>query len=790
MRRSAHLLTLFLLAAVFSGTANGDEKPTAPLPPIVHPNQSEGQGPIEASAALNVPPSLETSTQKATASEPVTTSDTTPEESDSANSPAQNSEQPEESEPVLTPQEENSSASPEASPATSLGTLADTSAVDSVDAAKNDLTIAQPELALLDPLYLRARQAFDQRKLEKLVPLVSFLQTHELHDYPELWVLILKLRGAPEDTSLRQAFESFIERHQGEYVGERAMVEYLRIVAETLEPKTYLAWFKRLAWNQDDPELAAWQAIHSLTLGTPSQARALSAAKRLFRDSSATTRPVLRLLGDRIVALDPAWAWSRVVVLLQKGSNAETKYALDALPANERPASLKELSRILERPDAWLKRQKQLNKIPARLAVFAALRLARSNPEGAARLAEAAVDPRAARFWRALVWSRIGFTAMSRLHPQAWEWFCRAPGGAATLEQRPDITVRSEQLLAWRARAALRAGDWRSLESLIQRMPEVLRHEETWVYWRGRALQTLGQPKAAKAAFESIAPRMSFYGKLASAELDLSASFPKTPLATLPSEEAIRRWDNNPSLNRALAFYRMSLYASGHREWNWALRGLTPPELLSLAAWAQEKRILHRMINTSDRSGTSLILVNQRYPRPHFSVVSRYCAERDLPSSWVYGLIRQESRFMPTANSSVGARGLMQIMPGTARWTARRLNMPKKLDLADLETNVSLGTGYLKMLYDAFGGNYIAATAAYNAGPRRAQIWLNNIAGDEMEAAIFIETIPYFETREYVKNVLANMQNYAALDEKAAENFRTFLGTVRAEHSNRPLNLP
>lgn len=783
MRRSAHLLTLFLLAAVSSGTVHGDETPAVAQQSLVRPDLSEEPGHQDGPPSLKVaPPSSETSTQETTATEPVTASEATPEESDSANAPEQSSEQAKANESAIAPQEERPLTSPEAS--------ADISAADRVTAAENDLTIAQPELGLLDPLYLRARQAFDQRKLEKLIPLVSYLQTHELHDYPELWVLVLKLREAPEDTSLRQAFESFIERHQGEYVGERAMVEYLRIVAEKLEPKTYLAWFKRLAWNQDDPELAAWQAIHSLTLGTPSRARALSDAKRLFRDSSATTRPVLRRLGDRIVELDPAWAWSRVVVLLQKGANAETKHALEVLPANERPAPLKELSRILERPDAWLKRQKQLNKIPARLAVFAALRLARSNPEGAARLAEAAVDPRAARFWRALVWSRIGFTAMSRLHPQAWEWFGRAPGGAATLEQRPDITVRSEQLLAWRARAALRASDWRSLESLIRRMPEALRHEETWVYWHGRALQALGRPKAAKAAFESIAPRISFYGKLASAELGLPASFPKAPLETPPSEEAIRRWDNNPSLNRALAFYRMSLYASGHREWNWALRGLTPPELLSLAAWAQEKRILHRMINTSDRSGTSLVLVDQRYPRPHFSVVSRYCAERDLPSSWVYGLIRQESRFMPTANSSVGARGLMQIMPGTARWTARRLNMPKKLNLADLETNVSLGTGYLKMLHDAFGGSYIAATAAYNAGPRRAQIWLNDIVGDEMEAAIFIETIPYFETREYVKNVLANMQSYAALDDKAEENFRTFLGTVRADHSGRPLNLP
>lgn len=656
---------------------------------------------------------------------------------------------------------------------------------------EDELTIVRPEPGPQDALYLEARKAFDSGRAEKLAPLVECLREHELHDYPELWLLILKLRKTPEDAGLRADFERFISRHDGEYVGERAAVEYLRIVAEKLDPDAYIERFARLAWNQDDPELAAWQAIHLLDRGGPGKARALADAKRLYRDSSAPSRPALRALGDRILSEDPAWAWTRVVILLQQGAIAETKHALEALPARERPAPLKELARILDHPAAWLRHQKRLDHLSARLAVFAALRLSRTDPDGAARVAEAAIDPKAARFWRGLVWSRIGFTAMSRLHPKAWEWFRRVPGGTTTLELRPEIPVRPGQLLAWRARAALRAGDWRSLEALIRRMPADLRQEDVWTYWQGRALQVLGKPTAAKAAFERISPQISFYGRLASSELGIPAAFPKPPLAE-PDRNSIRHWDDCASLVRAQAFYRMGLYASGHREWNWALRGLAPEELLSLAAWAREHGIIHRMINTSDRSGLKLVRMDQRYPRPHLSVVSRLCGEQELPDSWVYGLIRQESRFMPAASSSVGARGLMQVMPSTARWTAKRLNLqnPRASDLSDLETNVRLGTGYLRMLRDAFGGDYIAATAAYNAGPRRTQIWRNDIAGEGLEGAVFIETIPYFETREYVKNVLSNMAAYATLEGSPIEDFRVFLGTVTADHSGRAPDLP
>ena len=699
--------------------------------------------------------------------------------------------------------------------------------------AETGVEIAQPAPGPLDKIFLQARSAFERRSAKRLEPLLPALAEHELRDYPELWSLILRLRaaesarekalkalqgqerkapksGAKEKAPAAQdperaaeaaaglaaadaTFTRFIRAHQGEYVGERATVEYLHLAAERLPAEAFDGWFESLAWNQDDPELAARHALNRLERaekdgkGGKALPEALAAAKTLYRDSSVPSKSSVRQIGDGIARLDPKWGWTRVVILLQKGASTEAARVLEALPAAERPASMKTLRQILRSPASWLRRQKDLSALPARLAVFAALHVSRSDPAGAARIAEAAVDPKANAFWRSLVWSRIGFTATTRVDPKAHAWFARA--SSAQLASRSDAVVDPGQLAAWRARASLRALDWKALERDIRAMPEAVRGEETWIYWRGRALAELGNPEAARAEFSRIAPRITFYGKLACDELGLPYAFPKP--APAPGEEAVRRWDANPSIRRAESFYRMGLYGQGHREWNWALRGLGPEDLLSLAAWAGERGIVHRMINTSERSGLAAVRTDQRYPRPQFELLTRVCAERRLPVEWVYGLIRQESRFMPSASSVVGARGLMQVMPGTARWTARRLGISdyRHSALSETEMNLTLGTGYLSMVAEAFGGSRILATAAYNAGPRRARAWREALPG-ETEAAVFIETIPFFETREYVKNVLANAQSYGLLARAPAARFRDELGTVAPGGAEPPADLP
>jgi soluble lytic murein transglycosylase len=181
-------------------------------------------------------------------------------------------------------------------------------------------------------------------------------------------------------------------------------------------------------------------------------------------------------------------------------------------------------------------------------------------------------------------------------------------------------------------------------------------------------------------------------------------------------------------------------------------------ELLATAQMACDREVWDRCINTSERTRAE-IDIGQRFPMPLRKDVVARAGEIGLDPAYVYGLIRQESRFVMDARSNVGASGLMQIMPATARWTAKKIGLPFTNDLlADRDTNLRLGTAYLKLVLDDFSGSQALAAAAYNAGPSRPRKWRD---GPVLEPAIWAENVPFPETRDYVKKVLSNASYYA-----------------------------
>ena len=217
------------------------------------------------------------------------------------------------------------------------------------------------------------------------------------------------------------------------------------------------------------------------------------------------------------------------------------------------------------------------------------------------------------------------------------------------------------------------------------------------------------------------------------------------------------------------------------REWNYwtnldRIGGMGERESLAAAQLACDKEVWDRCIATSERTKASFDAA-QRYPMPYRDRVTQRAQEIGLDPAYVYGLIRQESRFVTDARSGVGAAGLMQIMPATARWTARKLGIPNFTpdQLHERDTNIDVGTGYLKLVLDAFDGSMPLAAAAYNAGPRRLRVWRN---GPPLEAAAWIENIPFGETRDYVKKVLANTTVYAALLTGKPQSLKQRLGTI------------
>jgi soluble lytic murein transglycosylase len=197
-------------------------------------------------------------------------------------------------------------------------------------------------------------------------------------------------------------------------------------------------------------------------------------------------------------------------------------------------------------------------------------------------------------------------------------------------------------------------------------------------------------------------------------------------------------------------------------------------QLLAAAQLACDRQVWDRCINTSDRTRAE-VDVAQRFPTPFRDAVVAQSKRTGIDPAYVYGLIRQESRFIMDARSHAGASGLMQIMPATAKWTAKRLGIPYGPGMInDRDTNLRLGTGYLKLLLDDFEGSQALAAAAYNAGPGRPRRWRN---GPELEPAMWAETIPFSETRDYVKKVLSNAAYYGAiLDEEESLSLRARLG--------------
>ncbi len=309
-------------------------------------------------------------------------------------------------------------------------------------------------------------------------------------------------------------------------------------------------------------------------------------------------------------------------------------------------------------------------------------------------------------------------------------------------------TDLSDDMLAWWARAALRQLDWKLVERVLNSMSDEGRQDPIWIDWLTRARQAnRNKPMQTGPVTE--------------------------PIPTRANEQSILQAKANKGLQRALYAIRIGLRAEGVREWNYetnlARGSMSDEERLAAAAIACEAEVWDRCINTSERT-KAVVDWSQRFPMPHKEALIAEAARRGIDPAFVYGLIRQESRFVTDAKSHVGAAGLMQIMPATARWTANRIGLTNfsGSQIHDINTNLTLGVAYLKYVLDENDNNPAYAAAAYNAGPHRVKSWRKAMAEDpaaksldkKLALAIWSENIPFSETRDYVKKVSANTETY------------------------------
>ena len=602
-----------------------------------------------------------------------------------------------------------------------------------------------------------AARSGDRNRLVQLAPPTG----HVLDPYPEYWALSNQLARAVEPDAPR--IQDFLQRHAGSWLAEKLRGEWLRNLGKRGDWAQLAAEFPNM--EQPEQDLKCYQFQARLQNGDRT---ALDEARPLWFslvDTPESCVPVLQTL-VREALVSPDEMWFRIRRLMEAKRLAGARAVASWLPVDQQPGP-SDLERASTNPATYFDRQ-PINFSASRqgreLALIALARIARDDPQ-AAYVRSARIDERLSGAERSYAIGQIAWQAAMRLLPEAHVWY-KAAGD----------TPMSDEQAAWRVRAALRAGDWRAVRSTVEAMPPALREQADWSYWLGRAHQALGNREAARKEFARVAGHPTFYSILAGEELGQTFTLPAKARAISADEAELAR--QTPGLQRAIALFRLDLRTEGTREWNWTLRNKDDRFLLAAAQLAQQLGIYDRAINAADRTRSEHDY-SLRYLAPFRDRIEPNAKSRDLDTGWVYGLMRQESRFVTAARSGVGAQGLMQIMPATGQWVAGKLGM-KGFNvgwLQEPDTNVMLGNTYMRMVLAGLDNHPVLASAAYNAGPGRAKKWKDS---KPLEGAVYAETIPFNETRDYVKKVMANSIIYSALLEGRAPSLKGRLGTISA----------
>ncbi|MBM3367228.1 MAG: lytic transglycosylase domain-containing protein [Betaproteobacteria bacterium] len=593
--------------------------------------------------------------------------------------------------------------------------------------------------AAADDAMLAAHAAFRAGDTLRLARVSAGMEKHVLAPYLEYWRLKLRLEERPQ-----AEIQSFLQAQAGSYLADRLRADWLKVLGKRGEWQAFERELGPLV--NDDLEIRCYGWIARLERDDTS---AFEEARVIWGEPKELPEGCVALAGRKVGAGEagPDVVWQRLRLLLENGQMGAARRAFTHLPAGEVPyerlLSLATATpqKLLAHPPGALER-----RAVREMVLLAFSRLARNDPTAAAEALRGQVGARLSDADRRYLWGRIGYEASRRLQSEGLAWFKQARGAAMSDEQ-----------LAWKVRAALRAADWQAVRDAIDPMSALARQDPTWSYWYGRALGAQGNLEGARAYFMRISGQPNFYGLLAAEELGYAPT-PPQPFHVASADE-VAAAARNPGLVRALELYRLGLRTEGTREWFFTIRAMEDMQLLAAAELARRHDIHDRVINTADRTALTHNF-KFRYLAPYRDVFREQARVFDIEEAWVLGLVRQESRFIVNAKSSAGAQGLMQLMPATAKWVASRVGLNySPARVVEVDTNVVLGTRYLKMVLDDLG-HPVLASAAYNAGPGRARRWRD---AKPLEGAIYAESIPFNETRDYVKRVMANTVFYAHL---------------------------
>ncbi len=624
-----------------------------------------------------------------------------------------------------------------------------------------------------DDTLLEMQQAFRKGDKARLTALLPAARGHVLEPWAAYWELRARLDQAQPDE-----VGAFLQRYAGSYQEDRLRNDWLLLLGQRRNWDQFAELHPQYRMG-DDREVRCYALGIDQIKGTAAEGAGAEVLRNWYAlrdvDDGCSNAAAEMLAAKKIKPLD---VWRKARLGAEAGRLRVARKAVEIVA----PDALGQLHAALDSPAKYLAgRATAAGRERQELVVLALVRTAMSDAAAAAGLLDRKWGVHLSTEERNWLWGLIGKQAALSLSPDALTYF-------GNVGRDADL---SDDMLAWKVRAALRAGQWKQVGRAIDAMSPGARQDSTWVYWKARSL-TAGRASeedraAARQLYERIAGSTGFYEQLALEELGARITAAPAPAPLTDAEKAAAR--ANPGLNRALYAIAMGLRAEGVREWNYSTNlhqagGMPERELLAAADLACERQVWDRCINTSERT-KGVIDTAQRFPMPFQATVVQRAQGIGLDPAYVYGLIRQESRFIMDARSGVGASGLMQVMPATARWTAKKIGLAGFTadQINDRDTNITIGTAYLKLALDDFDGSMAMAAAAYNAGPGRPRNWRN---GPVLDAAIWAENVPFSETRDYVKKVLANTVNYAAILTGLPQSLKSRLGMVGPRDAREP----
>ena len=560
-----------------------------------------------------------------------------------------------------------------------------------------------------------------------------------LRDYPLEPYLAYDDLTARLKTASNDEVEKFLAEHGDLPQASWMKLRWLRLLAARGDWRPFVAHYDP---KMNFTELDCLYGQYQLISGQKEQGYATAEKLWLVGKSQHNACDALFERWEDEGQLTEALRWKRAKLAVEIGNYGLAKFLVKSLPTLKAQGELlldvAQKPQLLSQPERFSPATETMGDVVS----IGLRRLARANPEQALGL----LDSYARRMSfsaeeKVSIARQIGLTLAKRFDPRALK---------VMAEYDPEL--RDDTVSEWRARLLLRLGRWDDVYALTQRFPEELANTNRWRYWKARSLE-LAKPKDERAVqlYQPVAGERDFYGFLSADRIQAPYKLNHQPLALDP--KLVQKVRNTAGIRRAMEFHARGQIVDGRREWYHVSRLFSRDELVAQARLAYEMEWYFPAIRTISQAKYWDDL-DIRFPMAHRSSLVNAAKAREIHPSWVFAITRQESAFMADARSHVGATGLMQLMPATAKETAKRFGIPlsSPQQVLNPNINIQLGAAYLSQIYGQFNGNRVLASAAYNAGPGRVRQWLKN--ADHLPFDVWVENIPFDETRQYVQNVL------------------------------------